>query len=197
VLLTFSPLSAAAQSGPSLNELAIDWARGQYGSPITCQVGDEAVRALRRVILSPQRGDDGRPVLSLHFIDMRAEDATRCFDVVGIDQPNLLGRIYLRLEGRPHRDTAMRDFNSRIRRERGFEFEILSGSLKIQPVTSPRTEARTVDFRGGRVRLHAVAPATDAARALAEFDSPRKALLEVESKSGERLSLALFLASER
>jgi len=192
-----SPQPTLAQGEPTVNQLAIDWARGQYGSPLTCKVGDETVRALRRVILSPRRGDDGRPVLTIHFVDIRAEDATRCFNAVGTDQPNVLGKILVRIAGRPHRDTALHDFNRRLKRDRGFEFEILSGKLKIEPVGAPPSEARTVDFRGGRAGLHGAAPATDTARELADFESPRKAQLQIESKSGERLSLALFLASER
>lgn len=197
VLVALLPSLAAAQAGPDLNALVIDWAQGRYASPVMCQIGAETVRGIRRILLTADSSDGRGPLLAVQFVDMQVEDASRCFNSTGEEQPNLLGKVQLRLPGRPHPETAMRDFKLAIRRHKGFDLEIVGGVLKVQPVSLPPSAPRTIDFRGGRAGLHMVLPATDAARELADFPSPRKAVLALEAKSGMRLVFPIFLASAR
>ena len=194
--LVVSGGAARAQSEPDLNALVVDWASGRFAAPVMCELGGELVRGVRRVILRP-RHTIGRPVrLAVHFIDMRPEDATRCVNAMGQPQPNILGKLLLQLPGTSHPETAARDFKRTLKRDKGFDLDITEGVLKLQDVAMPPPEPRLVDFRGGKASIRLVFPATDADRELAPFPSPRKSVLAVESKDGERIELPIFLASE-
>ena len=46
-------LAQAAGAGPDLNALSLDWARGNYGAPLVCEVEGSPVRAVRRVLIAP------------------------------------------------------------------------------------------------------------------------------------------------
>jgi hypothetical protein len=186
-----------AQSGPDLNDLVIDWARGTFASPILCEVEGKTVRAIRRVVITPTLAGDRRGVATVQFIDMKPDQATRCFTSTGQSVPNILGKLQLRVEGTPHPDTARRDFKHTLKKERGFELKVVQGVLRIQEVSQPPTEPRTVNFRSGHARLGMVLPATDADRELADFPSRRKVLLELQAKSGEEIVMPLFLFIER
>ncbi|HKX46232.1 MAG TPA: hypothetical protein VJP77_05980 [Planctomycetota bacterium] len=187
---------AGAQGGPDLNTLVIDWASGRFASPVQCEMQGELVRGLRRVILRPHH-TLGRPVrLAVHFVDMQPDGATRCVRATGTPLPNWQGKLLLQLSGKPHPETAQRDFERGLARDRGFGFEVTEGLLRRQDVAVPLPEPRLVDFRGGKASLHGVAPATDDERELAPFPSPRKLVLVVESPDGERIALPIFLASD-
>jgi len=158
---------------------------------------DRTIRGLRRILITPGPPDARPPVDLLHFLDMQVEGASRCFDNVGEDIPNLIGKLQIRLPGRSHPETAARDFKMALRLEQGFDFHVVEGVLRVQEITDPASPARNVDFRGGRVGLHMLAPATDAERELAEFQSQRKALLELEAPGGTRLAIPIFLTAPR
>jgi hypothetical protein len=176
VIAALLPTASTAQTGPDVNALV--------------------VRGIRRVILRPQQTLGRAPTLSVQFIDMRPETATRCVDSRGTSQPNALGRVELRLPGIPHPETASRDFKRALQRDKGFDLEVTEGFLKLQTVAAPPVEPRVVDFRGGHAALRRVLPATDADRELRAFDSPRKLLLVIEAPGGERLELPLFLTGD-
>jgi hypothetical protein len=182
---------------PTLNELAIDWARGRYASPVICQFGEDPVRGLRRVMISPGPAHSRPPVGRIVFVDLEIEEASRCFTELSGDSPNLIGSLEFRLPGSRRADTARRDFRDQIRRKKGFEFEIASGGLRVQAVSQPPSKARGVDFRGGRVSLKELDPASDRGRLLAGFDSPRKLLLEISARDGTKLSFPLYMTDLR
>jgi hypothetical protein len=183
---------AGAQGTPSLDDLILGWGQGRYASPVYCEIDGELVRGVRRLVLKPEATPGRRPSLSVQFVDMRPENATRCVNSVGEAIPNVIGRVRLTRFDRPHPETGPRDFKHELRKDRGFAFEISSGALKLQDVARPPSEPRIVDFADGRARLDVVLPATLADRELADFKSKRKRLLTLESKGGERLTLALF-----
>jgi hypothetical protein len=190
------PGPAAGQAGPDLNDLVVDWATGRYASPVMCEIDGELVRGVRRVILRPHH-TLGRPTrLAVHFIDMKPGEATRCIDSTGAPQPNVQGKLLLAVPGIPHPETATRDFKRALQRDKGFSLEVTEGVLKLQDVAVPSPSPRLVDYRGGEASLRLVLPATDAARELAPFPSPRKLVLIVVSEGGPPLELPLFLASD-
>jgi hypothetical protein len=179
--------AALAQGQPGLNELAIHWVRGRFMSPVMCELDGHLVQGVRRVLLA-KVATPGRPAgLSIQFVDMRPGDATRCVNAMGVDLPNLTGKLQLRRPGRDHPETAARDFKKALREDRGFDFEIFSGRLRVQHVSDPPSAPEVVDFSGGRASVSVVMPATDAQRELAHFVSSRKHVLTIERKSGERL----------
>lgn len=189
-------LPAHAQTAPDMAALVADWATGRYASPVFCEFDGELVQGIRRVLLRPHL-EPGRPTqLTVQFVDMRPGEATRCSNSLGQAQPNVLGKLQLRLPGNPHPETARRDFKQALKRDRGFTLEVAGGRLQLRDVAAPAPLPRVVDFRGGRARLGLILPATDAERELAGFQSPRKLLLELESKDGEALQLPLYLMTD-
>jgi hypothetical protein len=196
LLLLLASATATAQSGPDLSDLVVEWARGRYASPVMCELEGSLVRGIRRVIIGGERMPGRTVTLELQFIDMRPGEATRCVNATGRPQPNALGKLQLRLPGHPHPETAKRDFKQTLKQERGFDFEIAAGRLKLQSVAVPPAEPRVVDFRGGHASIGLVQPATDAERELRDFKSPRKLVLELESPKGDALKLPIFLFEE-
>ena len=198
LLAVLLPAGAAAQQGaPDLNRLVIDWATGRYASPVMCEIAGKPVRGVRRILITPETFRGQQSLAVIHFVDMQVDDASRCFNATGEGLPNVIGTLKIRLPGRPHPETALRDFKLAIRRERGFDFEIVGGSLSIRDVTSPPSAPRVVDFRGGHAGLHRALPATDEARELADFGSPRKAVLKIEARDRTRLSFPIFMTAPR
>jgi hypothetical protein len=182
-------------------DMALDWARGRFASPVICQIDSQSdgrpVRGLRRLLITPGPRQVRPRVNRIVFVDMEVSDASRCVSELAGEVPNVTGSIQIRLPTSRHRDTAKRDFRELMRRKGGIDFDIVSGGLKIQPITQPESAARTVDFRGGRASLHDVGKGSDLSRLLAPFDSPRKLSLEVSARDGTKLSFPLYMTDLR
>ncbi len=188
--------AASAQQRPlDLNALALDWSRGRYLSPVICETAGDLRRGGRRLLIAPGPRHAVSIVNRILFSDLEVPDATRCFDELGREQPNVLGQLQFRHPSRSRVDTAQRDFKAALRRDNGFEFRIEGGTLRIQTVGE--SESRDVAFRGGRARLHAIAPECDDARALRDLAGLRKLLLELEAPDGTRLRLPLLMTELR
>jgi hypothetical protein len=191
--------AAAAQSlqprALDLNLLALDWARGRYLSPVICETDGELTRGGRRLLITPGPRHASPPVGRILFSDLEVPAASRCFDELGRDQPNVLGHVDFRHPGRSRPDSAQRDFKAALRREHGFDFHIAGGILRVEPVGGG--EAREVDFRGGEVRLHAIPAGSDDARVLGDLAGLRKLLLVIEAPDGTRLRLPLLMTDLR
>lgn len=184
--------SAVAQNGPDLVDLVVQWASGRYRSPVHCEVDGKLRLGVRRVTLEPEQMPGRPPTLEVKFTDLHADDAVRCVDSKGKSLPNLAGGVELRLPGRPHPETASRDFRQTLKRKKGFDFDIVQGRIKIEPVGLPESPPQLVDFRGGKARIALIYPATDEARELQNFKSQRKFLVSLEAPSGETLQIPIF-----
>ena len=191
--------AAAAQSGaaPTIADLALDWARGRFASPVICQLEGKPTRGIRRVLITPGPAHVRPPVDRIVFVDLEVDEASRCFAELAGDVPNVIGSVQIRLLGKRQSDTVRRDFREHLRRKQGFEFGIVSGGLRIRPVTQPPSEGKVVDFRGGRALLRAIEPGSDSARLLVDFPSPKKLVLELSAKDGTKLSLPLYMTDLR
>jgi len=197
-VLLASPPDAAGQSAPSLGDTVTIWARGNWASPVYCRIDGETVRGIRRVLIDPARNPlPGRTELELRFVDMQVDEAERCFDLVGSELPNLVGKLQLRFNGTSHPETVERDFQRALRRDRGFAFEVVRGRLRVEPVEPGEDGGRVEDFAGREAWLRRPAPASDSERALADFRSPRKLELELQTPGGETLRLPLFMTDTR
>ncbi len=189
---------AHAQSSPSLGEAVTEWSRGNWASPVYCRIGGETVRGIRRVLIEPARNPmPGRTELEIRFIDMQVADADRCFDLVGTEVPNLIGKLQVRFNGTSHPETVARDIERALRRDRGFAFEVTRGALRVEIVAKGEHEGRVADLVGSEAWLRRPARASDAERALAEFRSPRKLELEISAGEGVTYRLPLFLTEQR
>lgn len=188
-------LLAAPVAAQDLNALAIDWARGRYLSPVICEVDGVPIRGGRRVLIAPGPRRVHPPVARLSFADLDVPGATRCFDDRGTPAPNLLGFLHLRLPHRSDPETARRDLATALRRDHGFEFHVSEGTLRSIEIGGGAT--RDIDFRGGSVRLHEIAPASDDARLVGDLNGIRKLVLEIVAPDGDRLRLPLVMTDLR
>ena len=182
--------------------LAIEWARGRFLSPVICEIGGEVTRGGRAITILPGPRH-ARPALGrVLFRDLDAAGATRCFDDLGGEQPNIEGRVDFRLPGRSHPETARRDFEVELRRSSGFEFHVAAGRLRLQPVGEPvdgdpPEAGRLVDFTGGTATLRLVAEGSDDARLLADLTGLRKLALELRAQDGTTLRFPLVMTRTR
>jgi hypothetical protein len=194
-LLLLLPAAAFGQApggaDTTLNELALEWTRGEYRAPLICEIGGVPYRALRRVLVTPGPREAQLPMNRLAFFDLEAPQGTRCHDEMGGEQPNAIGSLALTLEAISRPDTARRDFDVALRREGGFEFRIRSGRLRLGAPGEAADALREVDFAGGRADIHMVDRGTDAYRRLADFGERRKLGLVLEAPDGTRLSFDL------
>jgi hypothetical protein len=199
LLLLALPSIGASQgdSGAGLGDLALDWARGRYATPLVCLIDDEPVRGMRRLMIAPVSELRGRAANRIIFVDLEPGSATRCFNDFGKPEPNIIGSLEIYYVGSDHPESARRDFKEALRRKRGFEFAIASGHLRLQEVAQPPGPSETVDFARGRAALRLIAPGSDEERLLADFRSPRKALLELRTHDGRQLAFPLFLTDLR
>ncbi len=187
----------AQGAAPTLADLSLDWARGRFATPVICEFAGEPVRGIRRILIAPGPPHVQPPVGKLVFVDLDADDASRCFTDLGGESPNITGSVQIRLRGKWRSETAERDFREQLRRKQGFEYEIPAGGLRVETVTEPASPSRVVDFRGGTVSLRVLDPGSDSERLLADFDSPRKLLLELSARDGTKFSFPLYMTDLR
>lgn len=197
LLVLAAPVRAQGTGQPTLAELALDWARGRFATPVICEFAGRPVRGIRRVLIGPGPARVQPPVDKIVFVDLDADDASRCFTELGGDSPNITGSIQIRLPGNWRPELAARDFREQLRRKQGFEFDVPAGGLRIGKISQPPGPSRVVDFRGGSVSLRALDPGSDSERLLADFESPRKLLLELSARDGTKLSFPLYMTDLR
>ncbi len=194
-LLGSAPLRA--QTGPTLQDLAVAWASGSYGSPLICEIDGEPVRGMRRLQITPVL-QKGRPTeAKITFVEMDVPPETRCFNDLGITAPNIAGWIRLRLLGTSHPDSAKRDFKQKLKREGGIEFDVPAAHVRTQSTRDATRVWKPLRLRGGEAFMRLVRPGSDNARLLADFDSPRKLSLELQSDEGQTIALPLFLTETK
>ena len=194
-LILLLPVAAFAQApggpSPGLNELALEWIRGEYRAPLICEIEGVPYRSLRRILVSPGPRDARTPMNRLALFDLEAPEGTRCHDETGGEQPNAIGSLALALEARARPDTAQRDFELALRKEAGFEFQIRAGRLRLGAPGQAASALREVDFSGGTADVRTVQRGSDAFRRLADFGQRRKLSLVLEAPDGTRLSFDL------
>lgn len=170
-----------------LNLLALDWARGQFRAPMVCQVDGAPRQVLRPVLIAPGTLGVAPPQNRIQFPDSEAPGVTRCTSETGTPERRVGGTLHITIRGRSRPDTVQRDFDATMRRDRGFEYEIVSGRLRIGTFGEPDAPLREVDFTGGKASFRLVESGSDAERILADFPGRQGYTLEVSAPEGERL----------
>ena len=147
---------SAQSSGPDLNERALAWSLGRYLSPVLCQIAGAPVRGGRTVVVEPGSRHAHPRVARMVFEDLDAAEATRCFDDLGEPQHNWVGRLEFRLHQRSRPETASYEFRNALKRERGFDFHIVRGTLVARAIGDPDATPQRIDFTGGNLALKGV-----------------------------------------
>lgn len=181
----------AAAAAPDLRDLALMWIQGSYRAPLICQVQGSPRRALRTIVIHRAPSRDGRPTSRVIFQNLAAPPGTRCHDVLGRDEPNVVGSLLVTLDAPSHPDTARHDFEERLRRDGAFTFDVTAGTLGIGPTDAQPDQLEAHSFRGGTATFSVVRPGSDDARRLGEFGARRKLSLRVKAPDGTQLSFPL------
>lgn len=194
--LAFASVPAFSQPAPpaaSLNDFVIEWIQGNYATPLVCTFGGQPRRGLRRVLIEPRAREGRHREATVRFVDLEAQEASRCFTELSGVAPNITGALVVRHPIIRVRPTALRDFKSELKRKRGFELDIVTGTLDVTAVGSDAApESRPL--RGGKLRIHILRQGDDGLRVLQDLPSPRKVRLEIESREGEVISFPASLA---
>ena len=186
----------------SVNEFVLLWIQGNYASPLVCKIGDRAQRGLRRILIEAgsvnvKPGSAEPAVGVVRFVDLEVQGASRCSSEVGGSTPNITGELRVRHPITRLRDTALRDFEAELRRKYGFELEIVKGSLLLSEVGAHPPRVESLDFRGGKLRVHLLRRGSDGLRLLEDLPSPRKLMLEFTTRAGRTLSFPSSLAKPK
>jgi len=182
---------------PDINTLALDWIRGQYRAPMVCEFEAGPQRVVRRVLIAPAPKRVVPVQDRIEFPDPAAPGVKRCFSELGSDEPLVAGGVAITLRAPSRPDTASHDFEQALRRERGFDFDVVDGTLKLGRFGTSDEPLQEVDFSHGKARLHLVQPGTDAAKLLSDFHDLPGFTLELTSPEGRRLVFNLVRVAER
>jgi hypothetical protein len=189
--------SAPGKTAPDINSIALEWARGQYRAPMVCNFEAGPQRVLRRLLIAPGPMGELPTQDRLEFPDPEAPGVKRCFSELGSEEPYVAGGIAITLRERSRPDTASHDFDQTLRREHGFDFEVLSGRLKLGKFGATNDPVKEVDFSHGKARLHMVEAGSDAAKLLSEFPNLPGLTLDLTSPDGTQLVFHLVRVRER
>jgi hypothetical protein len=187
--LAFPAAAPAQPQGPDLNTLALLWTRGDFRAPLVCEIDGEARRGFRRIQVGAGPQGLQPPANRVRFHDLEVPPGSRCIAEARGPVPNVSGSLTFRRRGPSRVDTARHDFEQKLRREGGFDFEVLGGRLRAGPSEDPAA-AREIEMKGGRVRFVEVERGSDAWRRLVEFPGRRLRLL-VEAPDGTALEFDL------
>jgi hypothetical protein len=182
---------------PDLNDVALEWVRGEFRAPLVCEFDGLPRRGLRRLLIAPGPREMQPRANTLRIFDLDAGEATRCFDDLGAEELNVEGVIRFSLLGPSRPDTARRDFSAALRREGGFEFEIREGHLRLERVGDANAEPRRVDFASGVLRVRTVPRGSDIERRLQDLRGQRRLTLSLEAKDGTEVRFHMVQSAPR
>src|SRR5512139_545532 len=86
--LGLAPRSAAQTAPPDLGRLALEWARGDFRSPLVCEIDGAPRLGLRRVTIAPGPPSLERPAAHLRFFDLEVPAGTHCGTETEKEVPN-------------------------------------------------------------------------------------------------------------
>jgi hypothetical protein len=188
---------AAAAAEPDETALVLHWLRGGWRSPLLCTFAGEPLQGVRRVVIAPGPPQSERRVDRITFTALDAGDAERCRNPLGGDAPNLAGSLLVGYTPkRPHSDTPRRDFEQLLKSGR-FALDVVSGRLRMGPVSAAPAALPEVDFAGGRAEVGEIPQGSDVARMLVDFGPRRRLWLALEAPDGTRIELPLVLFEPR
>lgn len=186
---------AAAQAGsgePTLTDLALLWAMGEYRGPVVCQVDGGPRRLARSLRIRPPEQRGYRTLFRLELRPLEVGGA-HCVNDLGVEEPDVVGSAQIGFVHRARPDTARKDFELELRREGGFRYQVTSGEITVTGAEGPRR----VDLAGGVADLRRVEPGSDAARMLGDAEGLPKRTLVLEARDGTRLEFNLVYIAPR
>ena len=106
-----------------------------------------------------------------------------CTNELGDPEPEFEARASIYYDGPPRPDTARRDFQQMLRRDRTVPFRVESGQLVI----GAGEAARTVSLKDAKLEIRPIATGSDAARMLGDVGKLAKRSLILEARDGTRV----------
>ena len=165
-----------------MQELTLAWASGKYVGPVICSLPGGPMRVARKANIAPPRRRKHRLTLLLEIEPMGTGEA-RCTNDLGDPEPELQARASIYHDGPPRPDTARRDFQQMLRRDRAVPFRVESGQLVI----GAGEAARTVSLKDAKLEIRPIATGSDAARMLGDVGNLAKRSLILEARDGTRV----------
>jgi hypothetical protein len=182
VLALLVPHGVRAQEAPEMQELALAWAHGNYIGPVICSLPGGPMRVARKASITPPRRRRPRLAFLLEVEPMGTGEAT-CTNGLGEPEPELRAKASIYYDGPSRRDTARRDLQQMLRRERAVSFRVESGQLRI----GTGDGARAVSLKDATLEVRLIGAGSDAARMLGDVGKLAKRSLLLEARDGTRV----------
>jgi hypothetical protein len=173
--------------------MALAWSMGIYKGPVLCPLPEGPRRIARTVSIQPPRREGHRLMFDAK-IDSLDVPGVRCTNELGEAEPDIVGAFRIALQGHARPDVARKDFQTAMKREGGFTFEVPSGFVEIR---EPDGAARRVGMAGGSAQLTRIPPGSDAARMIGDVGGKPRRTLTLEAPDGTRLVFQLVLVRPR
>ena len=165
-----------------MQELTLAWASGSYIGPVICSLPGGPRRVARKASITAPRRRKHRLAFLLEIDPMGTGDA-RCTNELGKPEPELQAQARIYYDGPARPDTARRDFQQMLRRDRAVAFRVESGQLVI----GAEDAARTVALKDAKLEVRPIATGSDAARILGNVGKLAKRSLILEARDGTRV----------
>lgn len=211
---------AHAGNTPTLTDLALEWSRGRYVTPMICTIQGEAVRAQRRALIAPAEKKFGKTILQFRFYRMQLPSApSDCFSALGVQEFDIDGTFLATVVGKSRADSLERDFKEMLEHKGGIDLAIQEGNLSLHTFQSPTPESvsntkhteqseasdttipsdtsseiSNITLQAVQIkgaRLSTIARTSDLARSLADYQDFPQYQLDMELSDGRLLSMPL------
>lgn len=205
---------------PTLTDLALEWSRGRYITPMICTIQGEAVRAQRRALIAPGEKKFGKAILQFRFYRMQLPSTpSDCFSMLGVQEFDIDGTILATVVGKSRADSLERDFKDMLEHKGGLDLAIQEGKLTLytfgestpkrvidsgdaekfdvpDAATLPNATSQTANFSAQDVqiksaRLSTVVRTSDLARSLTDYQDLPQYQLNMELTDGRLLTMPL------
>ncbi len=125
-------MAVAKNTGPTLTDVALEWSRGRYVTPMICKIEGEALRAQRRALIAPGEKKYSKTLLQVRFYRMQLPAApSNCFSVLGVQEFDMEGGFVATVVGKSRADSLERDFKEMLERKGGIELVIEESQLRL------------------------------------------------------------------
>ena len=203
-----TPAAVLAQTPPpkaKTHDLALNWLKGRWSQPVTCERADGSTFARERALsfrVAPGEGA-GRTALRATFYGIDAPDAVRCYNLIESELLDLRGVVHLHVRAHNREDMGIVDFR-RMLADGSLDYYVTRGRLRWRPIGADADWTAVEVPEGSRLHLDPVLGGSDGARLFEAHDlmpdprdphAPR--LMQFELREVPELSFSIPLREDR